>query len=64
MLSSLSRVIDNLSEGLCNKKCRRCNSCLDYIPIEDDKLIWKCIDCNKTYKLHSNKDLINRFANT
>ena len=32
--------------------------------IEDSKLICKCIDCNKNYKLHFNKNLINRFANT
>ena len=64
MSSSLSSLFDNLSEGLHNKTCRKYKSCFDYISIEDNKLIWKCIDCNKNYKLYFNKDLINRFANT
>ena len=32
--------------------------------IKDNKLICKCIHCNKNYKLHVNKDLINRSVNT
>ena len=64
MSSSLSSLVDDLSEGLHNKKCRKCKSCLEYISIEDNKLICKCIDCNKNYKLHFNKDSIKRFANT
>ena len=64
MSSSLSSLVDNLSEGLHKKKCTKCTSCLEYISIKDNKLIWKCIECNKNYKLHFNKDLIKRFANT
>ena len=64
MSSSLSSLFGNLSEGVHNKTCRKCKSCLEYISIEDNKLIWKFIDCNKNYKLYFNKDLINRFANT
>ena len=63
MSSTLSNFADNLSEGLHNKKCRKCKSCLEYISIKHNKLICKCIDCNKNYKLHFNKDLINRFPN-
>ena len=63
MSSSLSSLADNLFEGLRNKKCRKCRSGLEYISIGDNKLICKCIDCNKNYKLYFNKDLINRFAN-
>ena len=32
--------------------------------IEDNELIHKWIDFSKNYKLHFNKDLINRFGNT
>ena len=64
MSDSLPSLIDNLSEGLHNKKCKKCKSCLEYISIKDNKSIYECIDCNKNYKLHFNKDLINRFANT
>ena len=35
MSSSLSSLIDNLSQGLQKKKCRKCKSCFDYISIED-----------------------------
>ena len=58
MSSSLSSLVDNLSEGLHNKKCGKCKFCLKYISIEDNKLVCKCTDCNKNYKLHFNKDLI------
>ena len=64
MSGSLSSLIDNLSEGLHNKKCKKCEFSLEYISIKDNKSIYECIDCNKNYKLHFNKDLINRFANT
>ena len=64
MSSSLSSLVDNLSQGLHNKKRRKCMSCYVYISIKDNKLICKCTDCNKNYKLHFVKDLINRFANT
>ena len=41
-----------------------CKFCLMYMSTEDNKLICKCIDCNKNYKLHFRKNLIKRFANT
>ena len=44
-----------------NKKCRKCKCCLEHISIKGKKLICKCIDCNKNYKLHFNKDLINTY---
>ena len=37
MSSSLSKLVDNLSEGIHNNKCVICNSCLDYIKIENEK---------------------------
>ena len=41
MSSSLSSLVDNLSEGLHNKKYIKCKSCLEYISIDDNKLICK-----------------------
>ena len=62
MLSSLSSLAGNLTEGLYNKKSRKCKSCLVlYISIEDNKLICKYRDCNKSHKLHFKKHLIKRF---
>ena len=60
MSSSLSKLVDNLSEGLHNNKCLDCESCLDYIKTKNEKLILKCFNC-KTYENDFNKELIKRF---
>ena len=40
MSSSLSKLVDNLSEGIHNNKCLDCNSCLDYVRItKNEKLL-------------------------
>ena len=59
--SSLSKLVDNLSEGIHNNKCVDCNSCLDYIKIKNEKLLLKCFNCNNYYKKKFNKDLIKKF---
>ena len=59
MSSSLSKLVDNLSEGIHNNKCLDCNSCLDYIRIpKNEKLLLKCFNCDSYYKKKFNKDLI------
>ena len=47
-----------------NGKCRKCKCFLEHISIEDNKLIFKCKDCNRNYKFYFNKDLTNILANT
>ena len=65
MSSSLSKLVDNLSEGIHNNKCLDCNSCLDYVRItRNEKLLLKCFNCNIYYKKKFNKDLIKKFKNT
>ena len=39
-----------------------CESCLDYIKTKNEKLIFKCFNCEQYYKKKINKDLIKRFA--
>ena len=63
MSSWLSKLVDNLSEGIHNNKCVDCNSCLDYIKIKNEKLLLKCFNCNTYYKKKFNKDLIKKFKN-
>ena len=47
MSSSLSKLVDNLSEGIHNNKCLDSNSCLDYVRItKNEKLLLKCFNCN------------------
>ena len=64
MSSSLSKLVDNLSEGIHNNKCVDCNSCLDYIKIKNEKLLLKCFNCNNYYKKKFNRDLIKKNKNT
>ena len=64
MSSSISKLVDNLSEGVHNNKCVDCNSCLDYIKIKNKKLLLKCFNCNAYFRKKFNKDLIKKFKNT
>ena len=65
MSSSLSKLADNLSEGIHNNKCLDCGSCLDYVRItKNKKLILECYNCKQRYKKKFNKDLIKKFKNT
>ena len=64
MSSSLSKLVDNLSEGLHNNKCTDCESCLDYMRTKNEKLIFKCLNCKQNYEKDFNKELIKKFTNT
>ena len=64
MASSLSKLVDNLSEGIHNNKSVNCNSCLDYIKTKNEKLISECYNCKQRYRKKINKELIKRFAST
>ena len=58
MSMSLSKLIDNLSEGIHNNKCADCKSCLDYVrSTKNEKLILKCFNCETYYRKKFNKDL-------
>ena len=68
MASSLSKLVDNFSEGIHNNKCSDCGSNLDYIKTaaerKNEKLILECYNCKQRYKKNINKALIKRFAST
>ena len=64
MSMPLSKLIDNLSEGLHNNTCVDSKSCLDYIKTKTEKLILKCFNCKQYYEKDFNKDLIKRFTGT
>ena len=68
MLTSLSNLVNNLSDGVHNDKCTDCKSYLDYMAIKDEQwsctqLIFTCFRCEKNYKKDFNKELIKRSAN-
>ena len=62
MLTSLSNLVSNLSEGLHNDTYIDCKSCLDYMTTKDEQLIFRCFRCKKNYEKKINKKLIQRFA--
>ena len=64
MATSLSKLIDNLTEGIHNDKCIKCKSSLCYMRVTDKKLIFRCFDCKKNYEKEINKELLERFSNT
>ena len=52
MSSSLSNLVDNLSEGLHSDKCIDCKFCVDYMSVKDDQwnciqLIFRCFECKR-----------------
>ena len=61
MSMPLSKLIDNLSEGIHNNKCADCKSCLDYVrSTKNEKLILKLIDYrhgNNVFKRFKLKNL-------
>ena len=61
MSTSLSNLVDNLSDGLLNNKCADCKSSLDYIKVDSAQLISKCLNCNKNYNKDFDRDLISIF---
>ena len=64
MSSSLSKLVDNLSEGIHNNKCADCKSSLDYIKTKNENLILECYNCKQRYRKKFNKELIKRLAST
>ena len=44
MSSSLSSLVDNLSEGLHNNKCIDCKSCLEYISTKDNQFMLRSFE--------------------
>ena len=50
MSTSLSNLVINLCAGLHSDKCADCKSCLDYMIIEDEQLIFRCFECKRNYK--------------
>ena len=64
MATSLSKLVDNLTDNIHNDKCIKCKSNLCFVIDINEKLIFKYIDCEKEYEKEFNKELLERFANT
>ena len=55
MATSLSKLVDNLTEGIHSDKCLNCKSDLSYMKVIDEALIFRCFNCKKNYKKEINK---------
>ena len=64
MSSSLSSLVDNISDGFHCDKCIDCKPYLVYMMTKDDQLIFRCFECKKNDQKDFNKDITNGFANT
>ena len=47
MSSSSSNIVDNLPDRLRSDKCTDYISCLNYMSVKDDQLIFRCFDCKR-----------------
>ena len=63
MATSLSKLVDNLTDHIHNDKCAKCKSNLCFVNAVNKILTFECIDCKKEYKKGLNKKLIERFSN-
>ena len=64
MSTSLSKLVDNLTDNIHNDKCVNCKSNLCFVRTINEILSFKCIDCEKEYEKDFNKELFKRFTNT
>ena len=55
MATPLSKLVDNLTDNIHNDKCIKCKSNLCFVRAINEKLIFKCIDCEKEYEKEFNK---------
>ena len=68
MASSLSNLVNNLSEGIHKIKCKYghddikyCDCFLEYTNFKDDLIELKCLCCNESYKENLDENLKERF---
>ena len=65
MSTSLSNLVDNLSDGIHNNvKCTRYKSSSEYISIsKNGRVLFECFDCKRRYSIKFSKRLAKRFKN-
>ena len=60
MASSLSNLVDNLTEGIHKIKCKDCDCFLEYESVKDNLIKYKCLSCNKDYSNKIDEELKKR----
>ena len=64
MASSLSNLVNNLTEGIHKVKCKDCGCFLEYENVKENSVKHKCLSCNKDYSNKFDDKLKKRFKNT
>ena len=63
MSTSLSKLVDNLTENIHNDKCVKCKSNLCFVDVMNETLTFECVDCENEYKKDINNKLKEIFLN-
>ena len=64
MATSLSNLVDDLTERIYKVKCKYCDYFLEYESVKDDLIKCKCLSCNKDYSNKIDEELKERFKDT
>ena len=64
MPTSLSNLVDNLTEGIHKIKCKDWDCFLEYESVKYTLIKYKCLSCNKNYSNKIHEELKKRFNNT
>ena len=63
MGTSLSKLVDNLTEGIHKIKSKDYGCFLEYENVKDNLIKYKCLSCNKEYSNKLNEELKKTFKN-
>ena len=63
MATSLSSLVDNLTEGIHKVKCKDCDYFLQYKSVKGNSIKYKCLSCNRDYSNKTDEELTKRFKN-
>ena len=64
MATSLSNLVENLTEGICQIKLKYCDCFLEYESSNDNLIKYKSLSCNKDYSDKFDGQIKKRFKNT
>ena len=57
MATSLSKLVDNLTEGIHKTKCKNCDCLLEYGSVKDNSIKYKSLSCDKDYSNKIDEEL-------
>ena len=63
MATSLSNLVDNLTEEIHKIKCKYCDYFLEYESVKDTSIKHECLFCNKDWSKKIDEELEKQFKN-